>query len=142
MLEKKAITNLDVLNEAYHYPKPSGFSRGIRVDLGNFSMLFISGTASIDENGKSIHIGDFRKQTERTYYNIKKLLESEGATWKNVVKTTVYIKDIEQNYDEFNKIRIEFFEKEGVSPYPASVGVQATLCRPELLIEMDAIAII
>lgn len=142
MLEKKPITNLDVLNEAYHYPKPSGFSRGIRVDLGNFSMLFISGTASIDENGKSIHIGDFRKQTERTYYNIKKLLESEGATWKNVVKTTVYIKDIEQNYDEFNKIRIEFFEKEGVIPYPASVGVQATLCRPELLIEMDAIAII
>jgi len=142
MIDKRPITNLEVLNEAYNYPKPSGFSRGIRVDLGNAVMLFISGTASIDENGKSIHIGDFQKQTERVYFNIKKLLESEGATWKDVVKTTVYIKEIDKYYDEFNKIRINFFKDEGVDPYPASVGVQATLCRPELLIEMDAIAII
>lgn len=142
MIKKQAISNLEVLNEAYHYAKPSGFSRGIRVDLGNADLLFISGTASIDENGQSIHIGDFRKQTQRVYYNIKKLLESEGASWKDVVKTTVYIKDIDKYYDEFNKIRIQFFKDEGVDPYPASVGVQATLCRPELLIEMDAIAII
>ncbi len=142
MIKKQPITNLEVLNEAYNYPKPSGFSRGIRVDLGNAVILFISGTASIDENGKSIHIGDFQKQTERVYFNIKKLLESEGATWKDVVKTTVYIKEIDKYYDEFNKIRINFFKDEGVDPYPASVGVQATLCRPELLIEMDAIAII
>jgi len=142
MINKRPITNLEVLNEAYNYPKPSGFSRGMRVDLGNAVMLFISGTASIDENGQTIYVGDFRKQTERVYYNIKKLLESEGASWKDVVKTTVYIKDIEKYYDEFNKIRIQFFMDEGVNPFPASVGVQATLCRPELLIEMDAIAII
>ena len=104
--------------------------------------LFISGTASINNNGKSIYIGDFSKQTKRTYYNIKKLLESEGATWRDVVKTTVYIKDIKKHYDEFNKLRINFFEKEAVLPYPASVGIQATLCRDELLVEMDAIAII
>lgn len=142
MINKRAITNLEVLNEAYCYEKPSGFSRGMRVELGDAVMLFISGTASIDENGQSIHIGDFQKQTERTYYNIKKLLESEGASWKDVVKTTVYIKEIDKYYDEFNKLRIKFFKDEGVDPYPASVGVQAVLCRPELLIEMDAIAII
>lgn len=142
MINKRPITNLNVLNQAYCYEKPSGFSRGMRVDLGNEVMLFISGTASIDENGQSIHIGDFRKQTERAYYNIKKLLESEGASWKDVVKTTVYIKEIDKYYDEFNKIRIQFFNDEGVEPYPASVAVQAVLCRPELLIEMDAIAII
>ena len=84
----------------------------------------------------------FTKQTERTYYNIKKLLEAEGASWKDIVKTTVYLKDIKKNYDEFNKLRIDFFKVEDVYPYPASVGVQATLCREELLIEMDAIAII
>ena len=61
---------------------------------------------------------------------------------KDVVKTTVYIKDIKKHYDEFNKLRLEFFKKEGIDVYPASVGVQATLCREELLIEMDAIAII
>lgn len=139
---KKPITNLSVLNEAYSYEKPSGFSRGMRVEMNSVTFLFISGTASIDETGNSIHPGDFKKQTERTYYNIKKLLESEGATWKDVVKTTVYLKEIKNHYDEFNKLRIDFFRKEGVDPYPASVGIQATLCREELLIEMDAIVII
>ena len=139
---KKPITNLSVLNEAYNYEKPSGFSRGMRVEMNGATFLFISGTASIDENGNSIHIGDIAKQIERTYFNVKKLLESEGATLKDVVKTTVYIKDIKKHYDEFNKLRLEFFKKEGIDVYPASVGVQATLCREELLIEMDAIAII
>ncbi len=141
-MKKTAITELNALNEAYHYDKPSAFSRGMKVEMGDVTFLYISGTASIDENGVSVHIGDFEKQTQRTYNNIKNLLASEGATWKDVIKTTVYIKDIDMDYDEFNKLRIKFFEEEGVNPYPASVGIQARLCRPELLIEMDAIAIL
>jgi enamine deaminase RidA (YjgF/YER057c/UK114 family) len=141
-MKKKPISNLSVLNEAYNYEKPSGFSRGLRVEINNVTFLFISGTASIDDTGKTVHVGDFQKQTERTYYNIKNLLEVEGATWQDVVKTTIYIKDIAKHYDEFNKLRIDFFKKEDVSPYPASVGIQATLCREDLMIEMDAMAII
>src|ERR1700689_2056189 len=60
-LPKRAITNHRVLNEAYHYTKPSSFSRGMRVDLGGGAvMLLISGTASIDEHGATVHVGDFR----------------------------------------------------------------------------------
>ena len=69
-LRKRSITNLDVLNEAYAYDKPSSFSRGMRIDLGEVTILLISGTASIDEHGKSIHIGDFRAQARRTFRNI------------------------------------------------------------------------
>lgn len=141
-MKKKQITNLEVLNEASSYENPSGFSRGLRVEMNGVDFLFISGTASIDNKGKSIHIDDFTNQTKRIYYNIKKLLESEDATWEDVVKTTVYFRDIKKYYDEFNKLRISFFEEEDIFPYPASVGVQATLCRDELLVEMDAIAII
>ena len=65
-VEKRAITNHGVLNEAYAYAKPSSFSRGMRIDLGGVTILLISGTASIDENGKSVHIGDFRAQMRRT----------------------------------------------------------------------------
>lgn len=139
---KKQISNPEVLNEAYCYDKPSGFSRGLRLEIGSSVFLFISGTASIDENGETINVGDFAKQTKRAYYNIKKLLEAEGATWNDVVKTTVYIKDINKNYDEFNVLRMKFFREENVAPFPASVGVEAKLCREELLIEMDAIAVI
>ena len=59
-IEKRAMTNLGVLNEAYAYAKPSSFARGMRIDLGEITILLISGTASIDENGQSVHIGDFR----------------------------------------------------------------------------------
>ena len=139
-LVKKAITALDTLNEAYDYPKPSSFSRGMRLDFGGITMLMISGTASIDEFGKSVHIGDFAAQQKRTYENITKLLAAEGATWKDIVRTSCYLRDIERDYALFNEIRTEFFKQQGLDPLPASTGIQAILCRPELLIEMEAIA--
>ena len=139
-LEKRAITNLRVLNEAYDYPKPSSFSRGLRIDLNGLAILLISGTASIDGNGQSIHIGDFRAQTQRTFENITALLEAEGATWKDIVRTSCYMRDIERDYEAFNEERTTFFAAQGLDPLPASTGIQAILCRPELLIEIEAIA--
>ena len=139
-VEKRAITNLRVLNEAYDYAKPSSFARGMRIDLNGLTILLISGTASIDENGVSVHIGDFRAQLRRTYQNITGLLEAEGATWHDIVRTTCYLRDIERDYDAFNEERTEFFREQRLDPVPASTGIQAILCRPELLIEIEAIA--
>src|ERR1035441_122941 len=101
-VKKRAITNHEVLNEAYHYAKPSSFSRGMRIDLNGLTILIISGTASIDENGVSVHIGDFPAQLKRTFENITGLLESEGATWKDVVRTSCYLRDIDRDYCVFN----------------------------------------
>ena len=139
-IEKRSITNPKVLNEAYDYPKPSSFSRGLRIDLNGLSVLLISGTASIDEHGRSVHIGDFRAQTRRTFANITGLLASEGATWKDIVRTTCYLRDMERDYAAFNEERTAFYEEQGLDPLPASTGIQAILCRPELLIEIEAIA--
>lgn len=139
-VKKTPITALSVLNEAYHYAKPSSFSRGLRIDLGSVVILLISGTASIDEHGRSVHIGDFRAQLQRTYQNITGLLEAEGATWKDVVRTTCYLRDIERDYAAFNEERTAFFREQGLDPLPASTGIQAILCRPELLVEIEAIA--
>ena len=141
-IRKRAITNHRALNEAYQYPKPSSFSRGMRVDLGGVAMLLISGTASIDENGRTVHVGDFRAQTRRTYQNITLLLESEGATWKDVVRTTCYLRDIERDYAAFNQERTAFFKEQDLDPLPASTGIQAILCRPELLVEIEAMAVL
>jgi enamine deaminase RidA (YjgF/YER057c/UK114 family) len=129
------------LNEAYSYPKPSSFSRALRLDIKGVTILLISGTASVDENGKTVHVGDFRAQTWRTYQNITGLLEAEGATWKDVVRTTCYLRDIERDYEAFNEIRTQFFREQQLDPLPASTGIQAILCRPDLLIEIEAIAI-
>jgi len=138
---KRAITNHGVLNEAYHYAKPSSFSRGMRVDLGGGAvMLLISGTASIDEHGATVHVGDFRAQCRRTFQNVTALLASEGATWKDIVRTTCYLRDIDRDYAQFNEERTAFYNEQGLDPLPASTGVQAKLCRPELLVEIEAIA--
>jgi 2-iminobutanoate/2-iminopropanoate deaminase len=139
-VEKRAITNHRVLNEAYDYERPSSFVRGMRIDLNGLTILLISGTASIDEYGNSVHIGDFRAQQRRTYHNITGLLESEGATWHDIVRTTCYLRDIERDYEAFNEERTRFFREQGLDPVPASTGIQAILCRPELLIEIEAIA--
>ncbi len=139
-IEKRAITNHGVLNEAYAYAKPSSFSRGMRIDLNGLTILLISGTASIDEAGQSVHAGDFRAQMQRTLSNITGLLAAEGATWKDIVRTTCYLRDIERDYEAFNEERTAFFKAEGLDPLPASTGIQAILCRPELLIEIEAIA--
>ena len=139
-VEKRAITNLNVLNEAYDYAKPSSFSRGMRIDLNGLVILLISGTASIDENGATVHKGDFRAQTRRTFKNITGLLAAEGATWKDMVRTTCYLRDIDRDYEAFNEERTAFYSKQGLDPLPASTGIQAKLCRPELLVEIEAIA--
>ena len=140
-IDKKKITNLGVLNEAYDYAKPSSFSRGLRLEFGRVVVLLISGTASIDEHGATVHVGDFRAQLRRTYSNITGLLESSGASWKDIVRTTCYLRDIDRDYEAFNQERTKFFAEQGLDPLPASTGIQAILCRPDLLIEIEAIAI-
>lgn len=139
-VEKRAITNRSVLNEAYDYAKPSSFSRGMRIELGDLVILLISGTASIDENGQTVHVGDFRAQQRRTYKNITALVEAEGATWHDIVRTTCYLRDIDRDYAAFNEERTAFYKEQGLDPLPASTGIQAKLCRPELLVEIEAIA--
>jgi enamine deaminase RidA (YjgF/YER057c/UK114 family) len=138
---KRAIHAPQMLGEAYDYPRPSSFSRGIRLDIGNVTVLLISGTASVGPNGETLHPGDFRAQTRRTFANITALLESEGASWRDVVRTTCYLRDIERDYAAFNEERTAFYQSQGLDPLPASTGIQAILCRPDLLVEIEAIAV-
>ena len=138
---KHRVSAPSALNEAPDYPKPSSFSRALRVDLGNVSVLLISGTASIGPNGESLHAGDFRAQLKQTFTNITALLESERATWKDIVRTTCYLRDIDRDYEAFNEERTAFYAEQGLDPLPASTGIQAILCRPELLVEIEAIAV-
>jgi enamine deaminase RidA (YjgF/YER057c/UK114 family) len=137
-IARRAISNLSVLDEAPDYG--SAFSRGLRLDFNGVTMLDISGTASIDAQGKTVHVGDFCAQLRRTFDNITALLAAEGATWKDVVRTRCYLRDIDRDYADFNRVRNEFYREQGLNPFPASTGVQAKLCRPELLVEIEAVA--
>ena len=77
---------------------------------------------------------------KKAKYNITELLAAEGATWKDIVRTTCYMRDIDRDYEAFNEERTAFYREQGLDPLPASTGIQAKLCRPELLVEIEAIA--
>ena len=140
-IEKHVVHAPGVINEAYDYQKPSAFSRALRLDFGGHKVLLISGTASVNEQGQAEHIGDFKAQLWRTYVNITNLLASEGMTWHDVVRTTNYLRDIERDYSEFNRIRTSFYQWMNLDPLPASTGIQARLCWETLLVEIEVYAI-
>jgi len=140
-IEKHVVHAPHTINEAYNYEKPSSFSRALRLDLGGYKVLLISGTASVNEEGKPEHIGDFKAQLWRTYVNITNLLEAEGMSWHDVVRTTNYLRDIERDYAEFNKIRTSFYQWLNLDPLPAATGIQVRLCWETLLVEIEVYAI-
>jgi len=140
-VSKKPICAPDVLSEALDYG--SAFPRGLRVDLpGGVTHLLLSGTAAVGEDGETLYPGDFRAQCWRTFRNLSRLLESEGATFEDVVRTTCYLRDIERDYREFNSVRNEFYAALGLEVFPASTGIQARICRTDLLVEIEAMAIL
>ena len=130
-----------VINEAYNYQRPSSFSRALRLDFGEYKVLLISGTASVNEEGKPEHIGDFKAQLWRTYRNITNLLAAENMSWHDVVRTTNYLRDIERDYADFNKIRTSFFRWLNLDALPASTGIQVRLCWETLLVEIEVYAV-
>lgn len=140
-LPKQAVSAPSVLNEAYAYARPSSFTRALSFPIGDVTILLVSGTASVDERGETLHVGDFRAQCWRTYRNISTLLASAGMTWHDIVRTTCYLRDIERDYRDFNEVRTAFFGWLGLDPLPASTGIQARLCRDDLLVEIEAIAV-
>lgn len=140
-IEKCAVSAPHIINEAFNYQKPSSFSRALRLDLGGYKILLISGTASVNEEGKPEHIGDFKAQLWRTYRNITNLLAAENMTWHDVVRTTNYLRDIERDYAEFNKIRTTFYQWLNLDPLPAATGIQVRLCWETLLVEIEVYAL-
>jgi len=129
-----SVMHTPTLNEAADYG--SRFSRGMRVDLPDKTVLYISGTASIDERGQTVHIGEIEPQIDRMLLNIQQLLEAQGAGFEHLVQASTYLKHAadlplyERKLDEW-----------GIRRLPNTL-VEAGVCRPELLIEMEAIAVL
>lgn len=119
------------LNPTYEYGV--SFERGTRVDYGDRRQVFISGTASIDNKGNILHVGDIRRQTERMWENVDALLSEAECGFEDVGQMIVYLRDV-ADYAVVN----EMFEKR--FPGIPCVIVHAPVCRPGWLIEMECMA--
>jgi 2-iminobutanoate/2-iminopropanoate deaminase len=118
--------------------RPLGvFSQAIRCEAAG-TLLFISGLTSRDPDGNVIGEGDIKLQTETILENMQKLLAQAGGSMADIVKVTVFIRDMEL-FDQIHEVRRRYFKE----PYPASSMVEVSrLVSPEHLIEVEAIAAI
>ena len=116
--------------------RPRGlFSQAVKVDAQG-ALLFVSGITSCDADGNVVGAGDVTRQTETIFQNMTTLLAEAGGTLADVVKLTVFVRDIEL-FPQINAVRDRFL----APPYPASSMVEVSrFVVPEHLIEIEAIA--
>lgn len=137
----KIINTPKVMKNASEYDSnPATFSRAVTVKTGK-EMMYVSGTASVGVNGEARYKGNFNSQAIRMFLNVTSVLRESGYDWNDVVRTTIYLKNIKRHYKLFNKIRARFFILKGITNYPASTCIQARLCWDSLLCEMEVIAV-
>jgi enamine deaminase RidA (YjgF/YER057c/UK114 family) len=110
------------------------FERGTVIEYPDRRHVYISGTASIDNKGKILHEGDIVSQTNRMIENVEVLLNEAGCGFSQVGSMIVYLRD-SADYAVVNKIFDTRF------PDCPRVTVQAPVCRPGWLVEMECIAI-
>lgn len=110
------------------------FERGTLFRYGDRNHIFISGTASIDNKGEVLHVGDIVKQTERMWENVETLLAEGGMKFNNLMQIIVYLRD---NAD-YLTVKSMF---EAKFPSTPCVITLAPVCRPTWLIEMECIAV-
>jgi len=125
----------------WDWSMPVSFSQGWKV--GNF--VFVGGQVSADRHGNAVGVGDIEIQTRNTFENIGRVLRDAGAKWTDLVKlNTYYVFDgapehLIGYWEKMTRVRMEFLP----TPGPAGTAVRvAGLAYPDLLIEVEAIAII
>ena len=119
------------LNPTYEYGVT--FERGTSITYGDRKHIFISGTASIDNKGQILHVGDVRSQAERMMENIAALLSEAGAGIDDIKSSILYLRDASDH-----AVISDLFKRRW--PMLDPVFVQAPVCRPGWLIEMECIA--
>ena len=109
------------------------YSQGIRAG----SLLFVSGQVPIDPATGNIIAGDIAAQTHRVFQNIGEILKAGGASFDHVVRTTVFLADM-NDFAAMNAVYATYF----TAPAPARATVQVSRLPKDARIEIDVIAVV
>jgi 2-iminobutanoate/2-iminopropanoate deaminase len=112
------------------------FSSGVEAPAGR--TIYVSGQVSMDAEGNVVGEGEIKLQTQTVLEHVKTVVEEAGGGMDDIVKVTVFIRDM-RHYDEIHEVRRRYFEE----PYPASSMIEVSaLIDPRLLIEIEAVAVV
>lgn len=118
-------------------PKPAGdYSQGLMVKRG--TLVVISGQVAWDVNGNLVGKGDIKAQTKQVFENLKNMLASAGATFKDVIKLGIFLKNPE-DFGALKEVRSQYL----TPPYPpTTLLIVKNLAREEWLLEIEAMAVV
>jgi 2-iminobutanoate/2-iminopropanoate deaminase len=119
-------------------PALGPYAQGVKVG----DTIYVSGQLPLDPKTGQLVTGDIAAQTERVLLNIREIIEEGGATLSDVVKITIYVRDLGQ-FDEINRVFAMFFPtgEQSQSLPPARATVEVSGLPRGANLEMDAIAI-
>jgi len=119
---------------------PPGYSQVVEVRAGR--MIFIAGQTSLDDKGELVGKNDFAAQAAQVFRNLGIALRSVGCTASNLVKLTVFLRDMDQ-LAAYREVRNRFFATVTPPAAPAVTLVEVSrLYGPDFLIEIEAVAAI
>lgn len=114
----------------------SSFSRAAELTLPDFRYLYISGTASIDPDGQTMHVGDMNKQVDQTFQVINAILQSRGMAFSDVTRGIAYCRNREDA-----AVYEQYCHAHGYENLPVIIA-HSTVCRDNLLFELQVDSVI
>lgn len=113
------------------------YSHGLKVDVGDSEMIFVTGQIAMDKDGNAVALDDIVKQTEFVFQNIEKILTSGGASIDDVVKAVIYVTKI-SDFKKISAVRNKYFSN--CKPVSTLVEISNTV-KVGCDIEIEVIAI-
>ncbi|MBN2100544.1 RidA family protein [Candidatus Dojkabacteria bacterium] len=113
------------------------YSHGLKVDIGDSEMIFVTGQIAMDKNGNAIAPNDITAQAEFIFKNIQKILDEGGATIDDVVKAVIYVTSM-SDFKEISAVRNKYFGK--AKPVSTLVEINKTV-KDGCNLEIEVIAI-
>lgn len=120
-------------------PPPGRYSHVVRLEMGDTTLLLLSGQCSVDDDMNVVAPGDMRGQTERIFEIIGAILEAHGAKFTDIVNIRTYLTDIDRRA-EYGEVRRRYLDPEQL-PTSTTVEVSA-LFLPEAVIEVEVMAVL
>lgn len=115
----------------------ASYSHGVKVDLGAFEMFFVTGQVAMDKDGNAVAPDDITKQTDFVFQNIKTILKEGGASLEDIVKTVIYVTDMDK-YGEVSAVRNKYLGK--TKPASTLVEINRTI-KEGCDVEIEVVAI-